>query len=154
MLVNVNLSGRIELPYIPDYLRKQGDVFHKSGTAAEREKSANEDAFVILEGINYGFIEELKAFQVELFQKISKNSLKEIDPKAAIDVNKRQLEFVKKIWRDNVVGFVGLFDQNNQPVTKEVVQKDAILLQDMLSNLAIEIYNVSETLKVERVAKK
>ncbi|ETZ17102.1 hypothetical protein BDCR2A_01977, partial [Borrelia duttonii CR2A] len=136
MLVNVNLSGRIELPYIPDYVRKQGDVVNKSGTAVEREKSANEDAFVILEGINYGFIEELKAFQVELFQKLSKNSLKEIDPKAAIDVNKRQLEFVKKIWRDNVVGFVGLFDQDNQPVTKEVVEKDAILLQDMLSNLA------------------
>ncbi|AHH07150.1 Hypothetical protein BCD_1084 (plasmid) [Borrelia crocidurae DOU] len=153
MLVNVNLSGRIELPYIPDYLRKQGDVV-KSGTAAEREKSANEDAFVILEGINYGFIEELKAFQIELFQKISKNSLKEIDPKVTIDVNKRQLEFMKKIWKDNVVGFVGLFDQDNQPVTKEVVEKDAILLQDMLSNLAIEIYNVSETLKVERVSKK
>ncbi|AHH07180.1 Hypothetical protein BCD_1114 (plasmid) [Borrelia crocidurae DOU] len=109
---------------------------------------------MILEGINYGFVEELKAFQIELFQKLSKNSLKEIDPKVTIDVNKRQLEFMKKIWKDNVVGFVGLFDQDNQPVTKEVVEKDAILLQDMLSNLAIEIYNVSDTLKVERVSKK
>ncbi|WP_049752324.1 hypothetical protein [Borrelia duttonii] len=65
MLVNVNLSGRIELPYIPDYLRKQGDVVNKSGTAAEKAKSANEDAFVILEGINYGFMEELNIKKLE-----------------------------------------------------------------------------------------
>ncbi|AHH05591.1 Hypothetical protein BOM_1048 (plasmid) [Borrelia miyamotoi FR64b] len=35
-----------------------------------------------------------------------------------------------------------------------MVQRDAILLQDMLSNLAVEINNMSDTLKVEGTVKK
>ncbi|AMR76154.1 hypothetical protein [Borrelia hermsii] len=148
MVINVNLSGRIELPYIPDYIRKKGNVAH---TVNEKD---SEEAFVILEGVNYGFIEKIKVLQIELLQKLTKNSTKEVDPRVALDVTNQQMEFVKKIWKDNVVGFRGLFDQSGNLVTKEIVEKDAVLLQDMLSNLAVEIYNVSDTLKVEGASKK
>ncbi|MBW6187392.1 hypothetical protein KZ870_39975, partial [Pseudomonas aeruginosa] len=117
----------------------------------------DEQAFITLEGIDYGFIEGVKAFQIELLQKLTllnSNTNKEIDPRLALDVTNQQMEFVKKIWRDNVVGFRGLFDQSGNPITKEMVQKDAILLQDMLSNLAIEINNISDTLKIEGNVKK
>ncbi|AHH11866.1 Hypothetical protein BCO_0120100 (plasmid) [Borrelia coriaceae ATCC 43381] len=142
MVINVNLSGRIELPYIPDYIRRNGNVVE------------SKDAFVILEGVNYGFIEGIKVLQIELLQKLTLNSSKEIDTKVALEVTTKQLEFVKKVWRDNVVGFKGLFDQNGNLVTKEMVERDAVLLQDMLSNLAVEINNVSETLKAEGALKK
>ncbi|ATQ15453.1 hypothetical protein CNO14_05620 (plasmid) [Borrelia miyamotoi] len=146
MIVNVNLSGRIELPYIPDYMRKQGS-----------DVESEDRAFIILEGIDYGFIEGVKAFQIELLQKLTllnSSTSKEVDPRVALDVTNQQMEFVKKIWRDNVVGFGGLFDQAGNLVTKEMVQRDAILLQDMLSNLAVEINNMSDTLKVEGTVKK
>ncbi len=35
-----------------------------------------------------------------------------------------------------------------------MVEKDAILFQDMLSNLAIEINFLADTLRVERLSKK
>ncbi|UPA19060.1 hypothetical protein bpuCAU1_001302 (plasmid) [Borrelia puertoricensis] len=147
MVINVNLSGCIELPYIPDYIRRKGNVEHANCKDSE-------EAFVILEGVNYGFIEKIKGFQIELLQKLTKNSTKEVDTRVALDVTNRQMEFVKKIWRENVVGFRGLFDQSGNLVTKEIVERDAVLLQDMLSNLAIEINNVSDTLKVEGASKK
>ncbi|UPA12719.1 hypothetical protein [Borrelia venezuelensis] len=140
MIINVNLSGCIELPYIPDYIRRKGNA-----TNTVNEKGSDK-AFVILEGINYGFIEGIKVIQIELLQKLTNNSGKEIDPRVALDVTNRQMEFVKKIWRDNVVGFRGLFDQSGSLVTKEMVERDIVLLQDMLSNLAVEINNISDTL--------
>ncbi|AHH05590.1 hypothetical protein CNO14_06865 (plasmid) [Borrelia miyamotoi] len=88
MIVNVNLSGRIELPYIPDYMRKQGS-----------DVESEDRAFIILEGIDYGFIEGVKAFQIELLQKLTllnSSTSKEVDPRVALDVTNQQMEFVKK----------------------------------------------------------
>ncbi|WP_038363459.1 hypothetical protein, partial [Borrelia persica] len=119
------MSGRVELPYISDYISKNGD-FDNGITDGS--------AFIILEGVNYGLIESIKSIQIELLQQLTKNSIKEVDPTRVLEVTNRQMDFVKKIWKENVVGFVDLFDQDGNLITKEMVEKDAVLLQDMLSN--------------------
>lgn len=53
-----------------------------------------------------------------------------------------------------MVEFVGLENQQGEVITKEMVENDAILFQDMLSNLAIEINFLADTLRVERLSKK
>lgn len=73
---------------------------------------------------------------------------------AMIESTSAQIQFVKKIWTENVVEFVGLYNQEGELITKEMVEKDAILFQDMLSNLAIEINFLADTLRVERLSKK
>lgn len=57
MVINVNLTGRVMLPYIPDYIRNSKEKIK------EEEK-----AYVVLKDINYGFVENLKARQIELFK--------------------------------------------------------------------------------------
>lgn len=71
-----------------------------------------------------------------------------------IESTSAQIQFVKKIWDENVVEFVGLENQQGEVITKEMVESDAILFQDMLSSLAIEINFLADTLRVERVSKK
>ncbi|WP_434246496.1 hypothetical protein [Borreliella burgdorferi] len=142
MIVNVNLSGKVMLPYIPDYIRNSNE------SIKEEDK-----AFVVLQGVNYGFVEKLKARQIELFKKLNGENGKN-NPNAMIESTSAQIQFVKKIWNENVVEFVGLFNQEGELITKEMVEKDAILFQDMLSNLAIEINFLADTLRVERLSKK
>ncbi|ACL34899.1 hypothetical protein [Borreliella garinii] len=142
MVINVNLDGRVMLPYIPDYIRNSKE------TIEEKDR-----AFVVLQGINYGFVENLKARQIELFQKLNRESSKN-NPNTMIESTNAQIQFVKKIWKENVVEFVGLFNQNGEIITKEMIENDAILFQDMLSNLAIEINFLADTLRVERLSKK
>ncbi|WP_210360254.1 MULTISPECIES: hypothetical protein [Borreliella] len=142
MVINVNLDGRVMLPYIPDYIRNSKE------TIEEKDR-----AFVVLQGINYGFVENLKARQIELFQKLNRESSKN-NPNTMIESTNAQIQFVKKILKENVVEFVGLFNQNGEIITKEMIENDAILFQDMLSNLAIEINFLADTLRVERLSKK
>ncbi|WP_210379865.1 hypothetical protein [Borreliella garinii] len=142
MIINVNLNGKVMLPYIPDYVRNSKE------TIEEKDR-----AFVVLQGINYGFVENLKARQIELFQKLNRESSKN-NPNTMIESTNAQIQFVKKIWKENVVEFVGLFNQNGEIITKEMIENDAILFQDMLSNLAIEINFLADTLRVERLSKK
>lgn len=73
---------------------------------------------------------------------------------AMLESTSAQIQFVKKIWTENVVEFVGLYNQEGELITTEMVEKDAILFQDMLSNLAIEINFLADTLRVERLSKK
>ncbi|WP_029348108.1 hypothetical protein [Borreliella valaisiana] len=142
MIINVNLNGKVMLPYIPDYVRNSKE------TIEEKDR-----AFVVLQGINYGFVENLKARQIELFQKLNGESSKN-NPNAIIESTNAQIQFVKKIWKENVVEFVGLFNQKGEVITKEMIENDAVLFQDMLSNLAIEINFLADTLRVERISKK
>ncbi|PRQ89730.1 hypothetical protein [Borreliella burgdorferi] len=142
MVINVNLTGRVMLPYIPDYIRNSKEKIK------EEEK-----AYVVLKDINYGFVENLKARQIELFKKLNGENGK-TNSNAMIESTSDQIQFVKKIWDENVVGFVGLENQQGEVITKEMVEGDAILFQDMLSSLAIEINFLADTLRVERVSKK
>ncbi|MCD2401687.1 hypothetical protein LRB67_05415 [Borreliella bissettiae] len=142
MVINVNLTGRVMLPYIPDYIR--------NGKEKIKEE---EKAYVVLKDINYGFVEKLKARQIELFKKLNDENGK-TNSNAMIESTSDQIQFVKKIWDENVVAFVGLENQQGEVITKEMVEGDAILLQDMLSSLAIEINFLADTLRVERVSKK
>lgn len=142
MIINVNVSGRVRIPYIPDYIRNSKEI------VKEEDK-----AFVVLQHVNYGFVEKLKARQIELFKKLNGENGKN-NSNAMIESTSAQIQFVKKIWTENVVEFVGLYNQEGELITKEMVEKDAILFQDMLSNLAIEINFLADTLRVERVSKK
>ncbi|MBB6043488.1 hypothetical protein [Borreliella yangtzensis] len=142
MIINVNISGRVRIPYIPDYIRNSKEI------VKEEDK-----AFVVLQDVNYGFVEKLKARQIELFKKLNGENGKN-NSNAMIESTSAQIQFVKKIWTENVVEFVGLYNQEGELITKEMVEKDAILFQDMLSNLAIEINFLADTLRVERLSKK
>lgn len=142
MVINVNLTGKVMLPYIPDYIRNSKEKIK------EEEK-----AYVVLEDINYGFVEKLKARQIELFKKLNGENGKN-NSNAMIESTSAQIQFVKKIWDENVVEFVGLENQQGEVITKEMVESDAIFFQDMLSSLAIEINFLADTLRVERVSKK
>ncbi|APJ09277.1 hypothetical protein [Borreliella afzelii] len=142
MIINVNVSGRVMIPYIPDYIRNSKEI------VKEEDK-----AFVVLQDVNYGFVEKLKARQIELFKKLNGGNGKN-NSNAMIESTSTQIQFVKKIWTENVVEFVGLYNQEGELITKEMVEKDAILFQDMLSNLAIEINFLADTLRVERLSKK
>ncbi len=142
MIINVNVSGRVRIPYIPDYIRNSKEIIK------EEDK-----AFVVLKDVNYGFVEKLKARQIELFKKLNGGNGKN-NSNAMIESTSAQIQFVKKIWTENVVEFVGLYNQEGELITKEMVEKDAILFQDMLSNLAIEINFLADTLRVERLSKK
>lgn len=142
MIINVNVSGRVRIPYIPDYIRNSKEI------VKEEDK-----AFVVLKDVNYGFVEKLKARQIELFKKLNGGNGKN-NSNAMIESTSAQIQFVKKIWTENVVEFVGLYNQEGELITKEMVEKDAILFQDMLSNLAIEINFLADTLRVERLSKK
>ncbi|WP_421136395.1 hypothetical protein QIA36_07165 (plasmid) [Borreliella yangtzensis] len=142
MIINVNVSGRVRIPYIPDYIRNSKEIVREG-----------DKAFVVLQNVNYGFVEKLKARQIELFKKLNGENGKN-NSNAMIESTSAQIQFVKKIWTENVVEFVGLYNQEGELITKEMVEKDAILFQDMLSNLAIEINFLADTLRVERLSKK
>lgn len=87
MVINVNLDGRVMLPYIPDYIRNSKE------TIEEKDR-----AFVVLQGINYGFVENLKARQIELFQKLNRESSKN-NPNTMIESTNAQIQFVKKFGK-------------------------------------------------------
>ncbi|WP_420025357.1 hypothetical protein QIA36_05265 (plasmid) [Borreliella yangtzensis] len=142
MIINVNVNGRVRIPYIPEYIRNSKEI------VKEEDK-----AFVVLQDVNYGFVEKLKARQIELFKKLHGENGKN-NSNAMIESTSAQIQFVKKIWTENVVEFVGLYNQEGELITKEMVEKDAILFQDMLSNFAIEINFLTDTLRVERLSKK
>ncbi|WP_234925466.1 hypothetical protein [Borreliella valaisiana] len=85
MIVNVNVSARVMLSYIPDHIRNNKE------SVKEEDK-----AFVILQDVNYGFVKKLKARQIELFKKLNGENGKN-SPNAMIESTIAQIQFVKKI---------------------------------------------------------
>lgn len=63
MIINVNVSGRVRIPYIPDYIRNSKEIV--------KEEEEEDKAFVVLQDVNYGFVKKLKARQIELFKKLN-----------------------------------------------------------------------------------
>ncbi|UGQ16725.1 hypothetical protein [Borrelia sp. RT5S] len=145
MLINVNLTGRVQIPYIPSYIRNGKDLDLNS------EES---DAYIVLENVDYGFMEKLKARQIQILQDIKKSDGSEYDPAGVAKSTAAQMQYVRQVWNEHVAGFVGLFDQTGKLVTKEMVECDAILLDDMLYSISLELGNLSSTLRAERCLKK
>ncbi|WP_267500978.1 hypothetical protein [Borreliella garinii] len=84
MIINVNVSGRVRIPYIPNYIRNSKEI------VKEEDK-----AFVVLQDVNCGFVEKLKARQIELFKKLNGENGKN-NSNAMIESTSAQIQFVKK----------------------------------------------------------
>ncbi|WKC58494.1 hypothetical protein [Borrelia sp. P9F1] len=155
MIINVNLTGRVPIPYIPSYIRNGKDFNTKSEAKEVKEAKEAEDsqAYIILENIDYGFMERLKARQIQILQDIKKGG-GEHDSAGVAAATEAQMKYVRQVWREHVAGFTGLFDQTGKLVTKEMVESDAILLDDMLLNISLELGNLASTLRAERCLKK
>ncbi|QMU99651.1 hypothetical protein F0310_04365 (plasmid) [Borrelia sp. A-FGy1] len=146
MTININLEGRMQIPYIPGYVRN-------SSSKEEKDLEEQNRAYIILDKINYGFIEKLKANQVTIAYLIRGDKGEQEASMLAKSVM-AQLKQAREILEENVVGFVNLFDQTGRPVTKEMLEQDAIFKFDVVENISIELANFLTALKAEGVSKK
>lgn len=146
MKIKVNLSEKLEFSFVPSLVRAM--------SKHEREEWTREngEAFIVLEGVNFGFMQSFREHQIALSKLLEKNEGKGMSE--IVEANLEQLKFAESIWRENVVGFRGLFDESGTPVTKEQVERDVVLKDEVIKSLANEISQMGKTIISKEPEKK